>query len=95
MLFEYGCDRSIFTDLEIAQEKELCETYMGHFPVISISFKGVNADSFEVARFMMCPAIGMEAMRFDYLLDGKALSGKGKNLYSRLTGANDQNDFLR
>lgn len=92
--FEYGCDRSIFDDLEIAQEKELCETYMGHFPVISISLKGVNADSFEVARSMMCSAIGMEAMRFDYLLESKALSNKEKSLYSRLTGADDQNDFF-
>lgn len=92
--FEYGCDEKLFEGLEIAQEKKLCEDYMGKYPVISISLKGVNADDFSVARSMMCSIIGMEAMRFDYLLDSGFLSEKEKILYSRLTGSDDRTDYF-
>ena len=45
--FEYGCDASLFEGLEIAKETELCKEYMGKFPVISITLKGVVARTFE------------------------------------------------
>lgn len=35
--FEVDNDNMIFNGLEIAREKELCEEYMGKFPVISIT----------------------------------------------------------
>ena len=40
--FEIGCDKSLFDGLRIAEESTLCETYMGKFPVISISLKGID-----------------------------------------------------
>ena len=40
--FEVGCERTLFNGLKIMREKELCEKYMGQFPVIFISLKGVN-----------------------------------------------------
>lgn len=42
---KYGCETSLFTGLEIAGEKELCEKYMGKFPVVSISLKGVSGNN--------------------------------------------------
>ncbi len=33
-------DCTFFDGLEISKEKELCEEYMGKFPVISITLKG-------------------------------------------------------
>ncbi len=47
--FEIGTDPHIFDGLEITKETELCEQYMGKFPVISVSLKGINATSFETA----------------------------------------------
>lgn len=35
--FEVGNEPALFDGLKIAQEKNLCEEYMGKFPVISIS----------------------------------------------------------
>lgn len=35
--FEIGSDKSAFEGLKISEEKELCDKYMGKFPVISIS----------------------------------------------------------
>ena len=40
--FEIGGEKSLFDGLRIAQEGELCEKYMGQFPVISISLKSVD-----------------------------------------------------
>ena len=43
--FEIGTDQSLFEGLYISKNKDLCDAYMGKYPVISISLKGVNADS--------------------------------------------------
>ena len=40
--FETGTDSRLFDGLVISEEKELCERYMGKFPVISISLKNVR-----------------------------------------------------
>lgn len=82
--FEIGGKRELFDGLEIADEKELCDKYMGKFPVVSISLKGVSGDSFETARSMMCSVIGKEALRFRFLLDSKRLSSEEKMMYSQL-----------
>ena len=47
--FEIGCDKRLFDGLKISREKELCEKYMGQFPVISITLKGVDGLSFAAA----------------------------------------------
>ena len=39
--FEIGSDKMLFDDLEITEEQELCEAYMGKYPVIFLSLKGV------------------------------------------------------
>lgn len=61
--FEIGGDRDLFEGLEIAGEAELCEKYMGKFPVISISLKGACANTFEVARGMLREIIQEEINR--------------------------------
>ena len=52
--FEYGCDSSLFAGLAIARETELCEKYMGKFPVISVSLKDASAGDYRTARQMLC-----------------------------------------
>ncbi len=82
--FEYGCDARLFAGLEIEEEKELCKTYMGRFPVISVSLKDVGALNYETARELLCSVIGNEALRFGFLLESRVLSEKEKELYSQL-----------
>ncbi|MCI9020884.1 MAG: AAA family ATPase [Eubacterium sp.] len=43
--FEYGDNSRLFQGLEISREKELCEAYMGRFPVIFVSLKGIQGSS--------------------------------------------------
>ena len=61
--FEIGNDPKIFEGLEISKEKELCDQYMGKFPVISISLKGAKAGDYQTAKHMMKYIVGGEARR--------------------------------
>ena len=56
------------------QEKELCEKYMGKFPVISISLKNVDGLDFKAALAALKKIIGKETMRFPFLLESGCLS---------------------
>lgn len=82
--FEYGCDCRLFDGLAIAGEKELCENYMGKFPVVSVSLKDANAGDYETARQMLCSIIRDEAMRFPFLSESKRLIKEEKELYKQL-----------
>lgn len=57
--FELDGDKGIFDGLEIMQEKKLCEKYMGKFPVIALSLKDIDAESYETA-FAMAETLVME-----------------------------------
>ena len=82
--FEIGCDKTLFQGLKISEEKELCEKYMGQFPVISVSLKGGEGRSFEFAREALKGVIGDEARRFSFLSNSENLSEKDKAAYEQL-----------
>ena len=78
--FEIGGEPALFEGLKISQEKELCEKYMGKFPVISISLKSVDGRNFESASIALRTLIGNEARRFDILRNSTNLSNDEKTL---------------
>ncbi len=97
--FEIGSDTTIFDGLEIAGEKELCEKYMGKFPVISITLKGATGQNFEEARVMLRRIIGKEALRFQFLMQSDRLTETDRDQYRALiamdtTGAFTMSDEL-
>lgn len=71
--FETGSDNALFDGLEISGEKELCDRYMGKFPVISISLKNAASDSFSSTKEMPFSIIGQEALRFSFLSESDRL----------------------
>ena len=83
--FEVGADPALFDGLKIMQEKELCEKYMGKFPVISISLKGVDGRDFESASAALRTIIGNEAARFRFLNSSDRLTDDEKESYAQLT----------
>ena len=83
--FEVGADPALFDGLKIMQEKELCEKYMGKFPVISISLKGVDGRDFESASAALRTIIGNEAARFQFLNNSDRLTDDEKESYAQLT----------
>lgn len=82
--FEIGRDTALFEGLKIAQEKELCEKYLGKFPVISISLKSVGGLTYKAALAALKNIIGKEAMRFQFLRESARLSDAEKDSYQRL-----------
>ena len=83
--FEIGCKRELFDGLQISQERELCREYMGQFPVISISLKGIEGMKYQDAVAAVKNVLGMEAMRFSFLLDSERLTEEEKELYQGFT----------
>jgi hypothetical protein len=82
--FEVGCKRELFDGLKVSQERELCEEYMGKFPVISITLKGVDGRSFPAARQALKYIIRNEAMRFQFLEESDRLTEKEKDDFEAL-----------
>lgn len=82
--FEYGCDATLFDGLEIAAETDLCKEYMGKYPVISVSLKGVMGRTYEEALGMMRSIIGNEALRFSFLKSSERLTDTEHELYQGL-----------
>lgn len=90
--FETGCDKKLFNGLEIAGETEICNTYMGRFPVISITLKGINGADYTTARALMCSVIGNEALRFyDLLINSNRLNEIEKKQYKQLIDVDTSN----
>ena len=91
--FEVGSEREIFDGLEISAHKELCDRYMGRFPVLSISLKGVSGTDLNGAKGMLRSIIGNEALRFQFLLQSEALSATERKQYRKLIELNDAGEF--
>lgn len=82
--FEVGTDPNLFEGLYISGNKQLCEEYMGKFPVISISLKGINAEKFEVARDQIIKIINREARRLRFILNSDKLDETDRQLFANL-----------
>ena len=67
---------------------------MGKYPVISISLKGIDADSYEKARAQLIKTINREARRFQFLLESDKLSRVDKALFSELLTRNMEEDTI-
>ena len=87
--FEIGTDPTLFDGLFISQNKELCETYLGKFPVVFLSLKNVDGLAFEEARYRLTELIAKEAERFGFLADSDRLSENEKKMYQALTALSD------
>lgn len=92
--FEIGCDKTLFDGLKISQENELCDRYMGKYPVISITLKGVDGMTFEAASAAMRNVIGKEALRFEFLLKSTKLSDREKEMYAQLVNVGSETQAI-
>ena len=82
--FEIGAKKELFDGLEIAGETDLCGAYMGKFPVVSISLKGICAGDFQTARNLAVKVINEEARRMQLLQESSRLSSEDKELHLAL-----------
>lgn len=82
--FDIEADKTLFDGLYISQNKQLCEEYMGKFPVIFLSLKGVDGLTFSEARFCLAELIESEARRFKFLMHSDKLDADDKAMYRDL-----------
>lgn len=82
--FEVGADSNLFEGLCISDNKKLCDAYMGKYPVIFISLKDVEGNTFERAKYSMIDKIAKEARRFSFLSKSIHLSIREKEHYEAL-----------
>ena len=86
--FSPESNKHIFDGLVITQEKELCEKHMGRYPVISVSLKGINAPSYDIAFKMLVMMINESAEKVQYLRDSKRLTEAEKGFFEELLSRN-------
>lgn len=86
--FSMNGDKSIFDGLEISKEAGLIEEYMGKYPVVSVSLKGIDARNYETAFQMAVQIITETAAKSYFLLKSEKLNEYDKAEYKRLLDKN-------
>ncbi len=89
--FEIGTDKSLFDGLYISQNKELCEEYMGKYPVIFLSLKGVDGLTYDKAKKMLAEIIKEEADRHYYLKTSDRLTEEDRHSFQEMLVGDDEN----
>lgn len=87
--FETGADASLFDGLYISGNKEICDEYMGKYPVIFLSLKDVDGLKYENAKYRIMELIGREAERYFFLRDSDRLSENEKEQYKAVIALQD------
>ena len=87
--FEIGTDQTLFDGLYISDNQQLKEEYMGKFPVIFLSLKGVEGLTFENAKYRLMQLVGREANRFHFLSDSDRLTEDDKKIYHAMISLSD------
>ena len=86
--FSLNGDKRIFDGLEISKEVALIKEYMGKYPVISVSLKGIDARNYELAFQMAVQILKRVPAKVQYLLESGALSEEDKAEYRKLLDDN-------
>lgn len=83
--FDIGTDKALFDGLYISGNKELCDEYMGKYPVIFLSLKGVDGLTYEEAFEAFVRIMGKEVNRVSFLADSDKLTQIEREQYKGLT----------
>lgn len=86
--FSIEGDKRIFDGLEILKDPKLCDEYMGKYPVISVSLKGINAAAYEGAFDFAVQIMQRAAEAFQFLCNSECLSEHDKEAYKKLLDSN-------
>ena len=72
--FSIEGDKSIFEGLKISKDTELTEEYMGRYPVIFVSLKGINAATYDRAFDFAVQIMKDIAAAMQFLLESEKIS---------------------
>ena len=93
--FEIGTDKTLFDGLVISEEKELCEAYMGKFPVVFVSLKDVDGLTFENAYGKLRDILRAEISRLSFLMQSEQIAEDDKYSFERFLREQDTLDDVQ
>ena len=95
--FEIGAEKSLFQGLYISEKEKLCAEYMGKYPAIFLSLKGVEGLHFADAQKMLMTIINNEVRRHYYLKTSDKLTVEDRKQFEKMLLNEDVNlvDSLR
>ena len=93
--FEIGSNRTLFDGLAISRETALCEAYMGRFPVVFVSLKGVDGLTFDEAYGMLRRILRSEFSRLGFLKQSERIAEDDKRPFERFLKEQDTMDDVQ
>ena len=91
--FDNSKQLELFKDTQILEDKVFCDKFMGQCPVISVSFKDVEGNTFEEAYKMIADIVLEVSKRYSYLLNSNKLDESDKVILRQLTDVNYLEDI--
>ena len=82
--FDLKTDKNLFEGLKISENKDMCDKYLGKYPVISVTLKDVSGCNIAEAKSQIKTIIGKEALKYSYVLDNNSLSDEEKSMYQAI-----------
>ena len=91
--FDNSKQLELFQGTKILEDKEFCGKFMGQCPVIAVSLKDMEADTFEEAYKMFADIVWDVSKRYFYLLNSNKLDESDKVILRQLTDINYLEDI--
>ncbi|MBQ8022707.1 MAG: AAA family ATPase [Succinivibrio sp.] len=76
--------QKLFKDTKVLDDQEFCKKYMGQYPVICLTLKGVQGDDFEDAYYKLAEIVSAKTDEYSFLKDSPALDEKEKAKFDKL-----------
>lgn len=86
---------SLFEDLEISQDRELCGEWMNQYPVISLTFKEIEDLDFETAYAKLKNKITDLFQQYHFILNSDKIEMNDKERFSKLVSGEATSDKVQ
>ena len=83
--FDTSFQQKYFHGTKILEDKAFCSKFMGQYPVIDITLKGVNGVTFKAGYKMFADIVYAVANKYKYLLNSPKLDDADKGILRQLT----------
>ncbi|MDO4554979.1 MAG: AAA family ATPase [Lachnospiraceae bacterium] len=83
--FKIGARKELFEGLEVSEHADLCEKYMGQYPVISISLKDIDGNTFEQAALLLKKTMAYKTAEYEELRNSDKLGCEYQKKYRILS----------
>ena len=91
--FDNSKQQELFKGTKILEDQDFCSKFMGQYPVIDITLKGVNGVTFKAGYKMFADIVYAVAIKYKYLLNSSKLDDADKVILRQLTDINYLEDI--